>query len=94
MAAEGAPQLDIVVWKVKAASAEESSDLARKVFDAAAQRNLHLALVQLPRYWFDGDAGAETVTCLRSVLMKPEHEAWLPRIWNELDAAAREVLGY
>lgn len=94
LAAEGAPQLDIVVWKVKAASAEESSDLARKVFDAAAQRNLHLALVQLPRYWFDGDAGAETVTCLRSVLMKPEHEAWLPRIWNELDAAAREVLGY
>ncbi len=91
--AAGAPQLDIVVWKVKAASAEEASERAQKIFDAAARRNLHLALVQLPRYWFDGGVDTETVTCLRSVLMKPEHEAWLPRIWDELDAASTEVVG-
>jgi tyrosine decarboxylase / aspartate 1-decarboxylase len=31
------------------------------------------------------------VTCLRSVLMKPEHEAWLERIWQEMDAACADV---
>ena len=33
------------------------------------------------------------VTCLRSVLMKPEHEAWLGEIWERLSAACGEVLG-
>jgi hypothetical protein len=32
------------------------------------------------------------VTCLRSVLMKPEHEAWLDRIWERLTAACADVL--
>jgi hypothetical protein len=32
------------------------------------------------------------VTALRSVLMKPEHEAWLPEIWKRLSAAAAAVL--
>ena len=31
-------------------------------------------------------------TCLRSVLMKPEHRAWVDRIWELLDGAARAVL--
>lgn len=29
------------------------------------------------------------VTCLRSVLMKPEHEEWLGRIWTLLDESTR-----
>ena len=29
---------------------------------------------------------------LRSVLMKPEHEAWLDAIWERLTAACAEVL--
>jgi hypothetical protein len=33
------------------------------------------------------------VTCLRSVLMKPEHEAWLDRIWERLTASCDEVMG-
>jgi tyrosine decarboxylase / aspartate 1-decarboxylase len=33
------------------------------------------------------------VTCLRSVLMKPEHEAWVDAIWERLTAACGEVLG-
>ena len=28
-----------------------------------------------------------TVTCLRSVLMKPEHREWTGRIWSLLDEA-------
>jgi len=93
------PELDIVVWAMRAATFEEASERAQKVFDACALRGLHLALVQLPRRWFGfGTRGAaenepNTVTCLRSVLMKPEHEAWMGEIWNRLSAACNEVLG-
>ena len=31
------------------------------------------------------------MTCLRSVLMKPEHEAWLGEIWERLSAACDEI---
>ena len=92
--AAGPPELDIVVWALKARNAQEASELAQKVFDRAAARDLHLALVKLPSFWFetqqhlDGPPG--TTTCLRSVLMKPEHEAWLSRIWDRLSEAAKE----
>jgi glutamate/tyrosine decarboxylase-like PLP-dependent enzyme len=93
----GAPDLDIVVWKLRAKSAEQASELAQKVFDACATRDLHLALAQLPLRWFEPDlpqaANAESVTCLRSVLMKPEHEAWLGAIWQRLTASCDEVMG-
>lgn len=100
--AAGAPELDIVVWKLKAENPERSSELAQKIFDACAARDLHLALVQLPLKWFESAAGskpetrttdgAELVTCLRSVLMKPEHDAWLDRIWERLIASCAEVM--
>jgi len=95
----GAPELDIVVWKLNAETPEQASQLAQSVFLACATRDLHLALVQLPQSWFKQVAcdanGVETepVTCLRSVLMKPEHEAWLDRIWEKLTAARAEVMG-
>jgi len=57
--AAGAPQLDIVVWKLKAETSEQSSELAQKVFDACAARDLHLALVQLPLKWFEPATGLE-----------------------------------
>lgn len=86
--AAGRPELDIVVWKMNAATAENASALAQSVFSACATRNLHLALVQLPQFWFAAAGGNQApVTCLRSVLMKPEHEVWLDRIWEHLSAA-------
>jgi len=88
----GSPELDIVVWKVKADRVEKASTLAQSIFSACARRNLHLALVQLPQFWFGfAGSGEELVTCLRSVLMKPEHEAWLDRIWEELSGACSEL---
>lgn len=91
----GGPELDIVVWKLKAAATEESSQLAQRVFDACAAHDLHLALVQLPLSWFSPVPGNRTgttqVTCLRSVLMKPEHEAWLDQVWQRLSAACADV---
>jgi glutamate/tyrosine decarboxylase-like PLP-dependent enzyme len=90
--AAGGPELDIVVGKMKAVTAERASELTQSIFSACARRNLHLALVQLPQFWFAPAGGKqELVTCLRSVLMKPEHEAWLGRIWEELCASCSEV---
>jgi tyrosine decarboxylase / aspartate 1-decarboxylase len=92
-----APELDIVVWAPRAASASEISELSQRVFDAAAKQDLHLALTRLPARFFAARAGAfrpdrETVLCLRSVLMKPEHLDWLDRIWAILSRVADEVL--
>jgi glutamate/tyrosine decarboxylase-like PLP-dependent enzyme len=101
--AAGAPELDIVVWKVNQETPRRASELARAIFDACATRDLHLALVELPLTWFCPVAvsepgsctsnDAESVTCLRSVLMKPEHETWLDRIWERLTASCAEVMG-
>jgi glutamate/tyrosine decarboxylase-like PLP-dependent enzyme len=91
--AAGGPELDIVVWKMRAATAEKASAVSQSVFSACAQRNLHLALVQLPQLWFGPEYSIEDqVTCLRSVLMKPEHESWLDRIWEVFNAACGDVI--
>ncbi len=90
------PQLDIVFWAVRAETPEASSALARQIFDEAARRDLHLALAKLPARFFQNkswknllpDDSETMVTCLRSVLMKPEHLLWLDQLWQRLDAAA------
>jgi tyrosine decarboxylase/aspartate 1-decarboxylase len=91
------PELDIVVWAPRAARASEVSELARRIFDEAARRNLHLALAELPARFFDLEAAGmerdrETITCLRSVLMKPEHREWVPRLVEILDQATQAAL--
>ncbi len=92
--AGGGPELDIVVWKA-AEGKRNASELAQDIFVAAATRGLHLALVQLPQFWFRrSDAhNDELATCFRSVLMKPEHAEWLERIWERYSAACAEILG-
>ncbi len=92
-----APELDIVVFAPKAASVSEASVLARKIFEAAVRHDLHLAVAELPVRFWEANLGAmkrdrETITCLRSVLMKPEHFDWVERIWGLLSSAADEVV--
>src|SRR6266436_6632064 len=91
------PELDIVVFAPRAASVSETSVLSRKMFEAAAKRGLHLAVAELPiRFWEENlrvmKRDRETMTCLRSVLMKPEHLDWVDKIWEELSGAALAVL--
>jgi tyrosine decarboxylase / aspartate 1-decarboxylase len=92
------PQLDILTWAIHAPTLNDSSQFAQHVFDLAAGQDLHLALVQLPVAFFRSPADDHIwpsapddskVTCLRSVLMKPEHLTWTGEIWNRLDHAAR-----
>ncbi len=84
------PELDIVVWAPRAKRISEASALSQRIFSEAAQRQLHLAIVTLPTDLIDGQdmqRDADTIICLRSVLMKPEHREWVDRIWSILDAA-------
>ena len=88
------PELDIVCWAPRAESASDISSRAQAVFDAAAEEDLHLALVSFPSellrpYWPNVEFDVPTVTCLRSCLMKPEHGSWIDEIWRRLQAAVK-----
>jgi tyrosine decarboxylase / aspartate 1-decarboxylase len=88
------PQLDILVFAPRAASFSESSELARHIFAEAALLDLHLAVAELPAaFWRaanpDVRADRDTITCLRSVLMKPEHLDWIDAIWERLQKASQ-----
>jgi glutamate/tyrosine decarboxylase-like PLP-dependent enzyme len=90
-----APELDIVVWAPRAARVSQASDLAKCLFTQAARQSLHLALATLPVDFFDLQAAGierdcDTITCLRSVLMKPEHSDWIEEIWKILDRVISE----
>jgi glutamate/tyrosine decarboxylase-like PLP-dependent enzyme len=87
-----APELDIVVFAPIAASLSVISARSRAIFSAAAERGLHLALADLPLGFFPSlpatvQRDRETLTCLRSVLMKPDHLDWIDRIWQILAIA-------
>ena len=91
-----APELDIVVYAATAATASESGKLARRIFDIAAEKELHLAVIELPSGMLkdalpDMTMDADSVSCLRSVLMKPEHADWVEPIVDLLEAAAKDA---
>ncbi|WP_074311296.1 aminotransferase class V-fold PLP-dependent enzyme [Singulisphaera sp. GP187] len=90
------PELDINVWAVRAESARESSAQARRVFAAAAERDLHLALSSFPRVMLEAANpvlrwDAEEIVCLRACAMKPEHQDWMPEILSRLQASLAEI---
>jgi tyrosine decarboxylase/aspartate 1-decarboxylase len=85
------PELDILAFVPKGDSIEEISAKSRGIFETAARKGLHLAVAELPvKFWssLKPESGRATVTCLRSVLMKPEHLEWVGRIVERLKNAA------
>ena len=87
------PELDIVVYAVDAPDTETASASARQVFNDTASRGLHLAMIELPAALVverlpQMAENSATVTCLRSVLMKPEHANWLDEIVAILNTCA------
>jgi tyrosine decarboxylase / aspartate 1-decarboxylase len=91
------PELDIVVWAVRAPSAHAASAAARRIFDAAAEQDLYLALASFPRALFEGLTPVErweedSVTCLRACVMKPEHREWVSELLERLRRATDRAL--
>ena len=85
------PELDILVFVPKGGSLVEISAKSRRIFAACARLGLHLAIAELPvKFWkgLAAEDGRTTVTCLRSVLMKPEHLDWVERIVGLLEQAS------
>ncbi|MGH2619035.1 MAG: pyridoxal phosphate-dependent decarboxylase family protein [Anaerolineales bacterium] len=90
------PELNIVVWTPAGSSAGEISERSASLFRAAAAEDLHLATLRTPssllsEAWDDVDFDQDSVLCLRSCLMKPEHSEWVDRIWSVLDKVANLV---
>jgi tyrosine decarboxylase/aspartate 1-decarboxylase len=90
------PELDIVIWAPNGKRASQISERSKKVFRAAAEKNLHLATFKYPSEllrsrWEDVNFDREDVICLRSCLMKPEHRDWIEDIWKIIQAAAGTV---
>lgn len=88
-----APQLDIVVWAVRAERSSLSSERARAIFSAAEKNGLFLALAAFPRSMAQAaqpvkEWDSEDITCLRSCVMKPEHLEWMPEILQRLQKSA------
>lgn len=83
------PALDIVIWAPKAATTSEMSALSQKSFELTEQAELYLATFRYPsaliqRAYPQVVVDSDVTTCLRSCLMKPEHNQWLDRIWSIL----------
>jgi tyrosine decarboxylase / aspartate 1-decarboxylase len=90
-----APELDILTFVPRpnrdSESISEVSAESRRIFEAAATKNLHLALAELPVAFFEEQGlpptvlrDRPTVTALRCVLMKPEHSDWIGQIVDTL----------
>ena len=91
------PELDIVVWAVRAESTSEMSKCSRAIFNLAAKQNLHLALIDYPVNLITQKLNTikqdtDVVTCLRVCLMKPEHLNFIDEFWMQLNAVAEEVM--
>jgi hypothetical protein len=91
-----APELDILIFAIRSESVSATSLLSRRIFEAAANRDLHLALADLPLQLFQNlppniKRDRDTVTCLRSVLMKPTHFDWVDQIWARILESIADV---
>jgi tyrosine decarboxylase/aspartate 1-decarboxylase len=91
------PELDILVWALAGKSASEISERSRLFFREAAEQNVHLATFKYPSpslqpLWEDVHFDDPEVLCLRSCLMKPEHEEWVEKMWQVLDRVGDQCL--
>ncbi|MGD2029610.1 MAG: aminotransferase class I/II-fold pyridoxal phosphate-dependent enzyme [Desulfobacterales bacterium] len=91
------PELDILVWAPNGVRASQISKRTEEIFQAAAEDDLHLATFKYPASllqdkWTDVIFDQEEVICLRSCLMKPEHDDWTEKIWNILDNVVKRKI--
>jgi len=90
------PDLDIVIWASKAKTTSEISRLSQLTFERAEQKSLYLATFSYPsalikKVFPEVEVDTEYTTCMRSCLMKPEHQGWLETIWNIIEEVQNEL---
>lgn len=83
------PELDIVIYSPIGADTKEISEKSQWVFDRAAEKDLHLALLKMKSEEYAIKTpgvinNSDYTTCLRSVFMKPEHCDWVEKIFSKL----------
>ena len=83
------PEIDIVIWAPTGTSLSGISKRSSELFHKAAEKNIHLALISYPSRllnsnWDHTGKDQESVTCLRSCLMKPEHLDMIDELWEKI----------
>ncbi|MEP1095147.1 MAG: aminotransferase class I/II-fold pyridoxal phosphate-dependent enzyme [Cyclobacteriaceae bacterium] len=81
------PEIDIVVWGMNGENTREMSEKANDLFKKAEENKLYLSLYKYPTAMLENatfEINSEYLTCLRSCLLKPEHDSWMDEIWNRL----------
>ena len=88
------PEIDIVIYAPVGTDAASVSARSNEIFEIAAKKELHLAVIELPMalaaaHWPDLEANRDTVACVRSCMMRPEQVDWIDDIGGVLEDAAR-----
>lgn len=95
------PELDIIAYLPRATSMSEIDRLSQAIFMQAEQaprsEQIHLATYMVkPNALFAHGINVETdlakARILRSTLMKPEHETWVPNLHQKIEDAARQLM--
>ncbi len=95
------PELDIIAYLPRATSMSEIDRLSQAIFMQAEQapraEQVHLATYMVkPNALFAHGINVETdlakARILRSTLMKPEHETWVPNLHQKIEDAARQLM--
>lgn len=81
------PEIDIVVYSILGTNTKEMSEKANELFKKAEENQLYLSLYKYPTTRLENvsfEINSEYLTCLRSCLLKPEHDGWIDEIWERL----------
>jgi glutamate/tyrosine decarboxylase-like PLP-dependent enzyme len=96
-----APELDIVTYLPRASKFSSVDAISQAIFEKSAQaprdQQIHLATyVMKPqgfiRRSFELEQDRDTARILRSVLMKPEQENWIPDLHTHVETLAKKLI--
>jgi hypothetical protein len=96
------PELDIIAYLPRTNSMSEIDRLSQAIFLQTEQgertEQIHLATYMVkPNALFAHGINVETdlakARILRSTLMKPEHETWVPILHKKIEDTARKLMG-
>jgi len=84
----------MVFWAPAGKTLSAISQASQEIFDRCAAQNLHLALINIPARllgdeWSEVVKDQDTVSCLRSCLMKPEHLDFVDELFARMNQVYR-----